>query len=50
LTTGWAITPTIIASATLQQNFDKDLKLYNPTNGTIGANDWNVFASVNWYF
>jgi hypothetical protein len=50
LTTGWSITPTIIAGATLQQNFDKDLKLYNPTNGTVGANDWNLFVFVNWYF
>lgn len=47
---GWSITPTVLAVATFQQNFDKDLKLYQPTTGTSGANDWNVFANVSWYF
>ena len=50
LTTAWSITPTIVATATFQQNFDKNLKLYNPNNGTSGSNDWNLFASVSWYF
>jgi hypothetical protein len=50
LTTGWSITPTIVATATFQQNFDKNLQLYNPSNGTSGANDWNLFASVSFYF
>ena len=50
LTTGWAITPTIIATATFQQNFDKDLKLYSPRTGTSGPNDWNLFANVSYYF
>jgi len=50
VTAGWAVTPTIIATATFQQNFDKNLKLFNPSSGTSGANDWNLFASVSWYF
>jgi hypothetical protein len=50
LTTGWSITPTIVAAATFQQNFDKDLKLYTPSTGTSGANDWNLFANVSFYF
>ena len=51
ITTGWSITPTIIAGATFQQNFDKDLKLYTPTPGaSSGANDWNLFANVTFYF
>ena len=51
LTTGWSITPTTILNATFQQNFDKDLKLYKPSNGSSsGANDWNLFANINFYF
>lgn len=50
MTVGWSITPTTVATATFQQNFDKDLKLFNPGSGSSGANDWNVFASVSWYF
>lgn len=50
LTTGWSITPTIVATATFQQNFDKNLKIFHPSSGTSGANDWNLFASVNLYF
>lgn len=50
LTTGWSITPKFLAIATFQQNFDKDLKLYNPGTGTSGANDWNLFINLNYYF
>jgi len=50
LTTAWSITPTTILMATFQQNFDKDLKLYSPSHGSSGANDWNLFANVNFYF
>jgi hypothetical protein len=41
----------MILAATFQQNFDKDLKLYTPSYGSSsGANDWNLFANVNYYF
>jgi len=50
VTMGWSVMPTVIAVATFQQNFDKNLKLFNPGNGSSGANDWNLFASVSWYF
>jgi hypothetical protein len=50
LTTGWSITPTIVATATFQQNFDKNLKFYSPGNGSSAPNDWNIFAAVNFYF
>ena len=51
LTTGWSITPKLVASATFQQNFDKDLKLYTPTPGaSSGPNDWNLFVNFSWYF
>ena len=50
LTMGWSITPTIVATATFQQNFDKNLKLFHASSGTSGANDWNLFASVSFYF
>ena len=50
LTTGWSITPTIVATATFQQNFDKDLRFYNPSSGSTAPNDWNLFAAVNFYF
>ena len=50
LTTGWSITPSIVATATFQQNFDKDLRFYNPSSGSSAPNDWNLFAAVNFYF
>ncbi len=50
ITIGWSPADKVVATATLQQNFDKDLNLYNPSTGTSGANDWNIFASASWYF
>ncbi|WP_455197045.1 hypothetical protein [Kaarinaea lacus] len=50
LTLGWSPATKVVATATLQQNFDKDLNLYNPSTGSSGANDWNIFASASWYF
>jgi hypothetical protein len=50
LTTGWSITPTTLLVATFQQNFDENLKLYKPSTGSSGANDWNLFAHIDFYF
>lgn len=50
LTLGWSPAAKVVATATLQQNFDKDLNLYNPSTGSSGANDWNIFVSASWYF
>lgn len=50
ITLGWAPAEKVVATLVIQQNFDKDLNLYNPSSGTSGANDWNVFANASWYF
>lgn len=50
ITIGGSVTETILLSATFQQNFDKDLKLFSPSIGASGANDWNLFANINFYF
>lgn len=51
ITIGGSPSATTVATVTFQQNFDKDLKLFSPSVGaSSGANDWNVFASVSFYF
>ena len=50
VTIGGSVTERILITTTFQQNFDKDLKLFNPSVGSSGANDWNIFAAVNFYF
>jgi len=51
LTLGWAPAEKVVVTATLQQNFDKDLRLYVPNTGSSsGANDWNIFVSGSIYF
>lgn len=50
LTTGGAITPTIMWSVTGQKNFDKDLESYRRGRDTGLKNDWNVFFNVTRYF
>ncbi|MEH6551747.1 MAG: hypothetical protein V7711_08355 [Pseudomonadales bacterium] len=50
VTVGGSITQKILVTGTFQQNFDKDLKLFNPSTGSSGPNDWNIFLAVNFYF
>lgn len=51
VTIGWRPQEKAVATLVIQQNFDKDLKLYNPNpSSPNGANDWNIFANYTWYF
>jgi len=51
ITLGWTPAEKVVATATLQHNFDKDFGLYNLSPGaSSGPNDWNIFASVSFYF
>ena len=51
VTLGWSPQDKAVATLVIQQNFDKDLNLYNPNPGSSsGANDWNIFANYTWYF
>ena len=51
VTIGWTPAEQVVATATLQHNFDKDFGLYNLSPGaSSGPNDWNIFASVSFYF
>ncbi len=47
---GGAITETVMWSATLQKNLDKDLRSFRRGRDTGLKNDWNLFASVTRYF
>jgi hypothetical protein len=50
ITVGGSVTESIVITTTFQQNFDKDLNLFNPSTGSSGPNDWNIFAAINFYF
>ena len=50
ITTGGAITDTIMWSLTYQKNFDVDLKTYRRGSDTGLVNDQNIFFSVTTYF
>ena len=51
ITVGGSPSDKTVLSVTLQQNFDKDLKLFSPSPGASGGpNDWNIFANISFYF
>ena len=51
VTVGGSPSDKTVLSVTAQQNFDKDVKLFSPSPGaSSGPNDWNIFASLNFYF
>jgi len=50
ITTGGAITDTVVWALTYQKNFDVDLKTYRRGHNTGLVNDQNIFFNVTTYF
>ncbi len=48
--TGGTITPTVLWSATWQQNVDEDLNTFRRGRDTGLKNDWNLFVNITSYF
>ncbi len=50
LNVGGEITPTVFWMATLQKNFDKNLRSYKRDSDSGLTNDWNLFFQMTTYF
>ncbi len=50
VTIGGSPSETVVVTAVIQKNFDKDFNGFRRPGAPPGANDWNIFVSASWYF